>query len=106
MRCSGGKLLRGMVDTIPYTVYRVPMPTYKRRIVYLSDPLWRKLSLLAKYHGGTISGTIRDLITEPVDGEMLVWAVNMRDIEGKVIHHIDGDPENNDPDNLELRSGR
>jgi hypothetical protein len=77
---------------------------YKRRIIYIDDPLWRKLSLLRKWHGGTISGTVRDLIRDPVDGEMLMWETTLPSLEGKVVHHIDGDAGNNDPENLELRS--
>lgn len=87
------------------TMHRVPCTgmKYKRRIVYLDDPTWRKLAHLAKWHGGTISGTVRDLITEPIAGEMMQWEVMLPHLEGKVVHHIDGDASNNDPENLELR---
>lgn len=87
---------------------------YRRRIVYLDDPLWRKLALIAKDRNArsgdgerwTISSTIRDLILDPVEGEMLMWSVYQRDMQNKVVHHIDGDASNLDPDNLELRDAK
>lgn len=47
------------------------MSTYKRRIVYLSDPEWEHLARIAKERKVTISATIRDLLVEPVRGEQI-----------------------------------
>jgi macrodomain Ter protein organizer (MatP/YcbG family) len=47
------------------------MSTYKRRIVYLSDPEWEHLGQLAKQRKATISATIRDMLVEPVRGEQI-----------------------------------
>ena len=67
---------------------------YKRRIVYLSDSEWDALGRIARRRKATISSTIRDMLYEPMRGE---------DMADKVLHHIDGDPFNNDPSNLALR---
>lgn len=43
------------------------MSTYKRRIVYLSDPEWEHLARLAKERKATISATIRSMLTSPAE---------------------------------------